>query len=89
MNIANKVGVDKCTIFSQDISQKSSQLLRLNLTLNNLVHSLPNIIEGNTLTNPAHVDKKNELKKFDIIVSNPPFKLNFSEYRNQLLKDII
>ena len=88
MNIANKVGVDKCTIFSQDISQKSSQLLRLNLTLNNLVHSLPNIIEGNTLTNPAHVDKKNELKKFDIIVSNPPFKLNFSEYRNQLLKDI-
>lgn len=88
MNIANKVGVDKCTIFSQDISQKSSQLLRLNLTLNNLVHSLPNIIEGNTLTNPAHIDKKNELKKFDIIVSNPPFKLNFSEYRNQLLKDI-
>lgn len=88
MNVANKIGVDKCTIFSQDISQKSSQLLRLNLTLNNLVHSLPNVIEGNTLTNPAHLDKrKYELKKFDIIVSNPPFKLNFSEYRNQLLKD--
>ena len=37
MNLAHAIGEDKCTIYSQDISQKSSNLLRLNLILNNLV----------------------------------------------------
>ena len=39
MNLAHQIGEDKCTIYSQDISQKSSGLLRLNLILNNLVLS--------------------------------------------------
>ncbi|WP_260563690.1 N-6 DNA methylase [Alteromonas sp. KS69] len=39
MNLAHQIGEDKCTIYSQDISQKSSSLLRLNLVLNDLVHS--------------------------------------------------
>ncbi len=84
MNLANVIGEDKCTIFSQDISQKSSQLLRLNLILNNLTHSLPNIIQGNTMLSPYHKDKNNNLKKFDYIVSNPPFKTDFSDYRNDI-----
>ncbi len=84
MNLAHAIGEDKCTIYSQDISQKSSSLLRLNLILNNLVHSIQNIIQGNTLTDPYHKDKNGSLQKFDYIVSNPPFKLDFSEYREQL-----
>lgn len=36
MNIAHAIGEQRCSIFSQDISQKSSSLLRLNLILNNL-----------------------------------------------------
>ena len=84
MNLAYSIGTDKCTIYSQDISQKSSQLLRLNLILNNLVHSMPNIVQGNTILNPYHLDNKGNLKKFDYIVSNPPFKLDFSEYRDEL-----
>lgn len=83
MSLAHAIGEDKCTIYSQDISQKSSTMLRLNLILNNLVHSISNIIQGNTLTNPEHKDGNN-LKKFDYIVSNPPFKLDFSEYRVDL-----
>ena len=83
MNLAHVIGEQRCTIFSQDISQKSSSLLRLNLILNNLVHSIPNIIQGNTLTHPYHRDGK-ALKKFDYIVSNPPFKMDFSDFRNEL-----
>ena len=83
MNIAHAIGEDRCTIFSQDISQKSSSLLRLNLILNNLVHSIQNIIQGNTLLNPYHKDGK-ALAKFDYIVSNPPFKMDFSDFRNDL-----
>lgn len=75
--LANKIGTDRCTIYSQDISQKSTQFLRINLILNKLVHSLPNVIEGNTLTHPEHTDGE-DLMKFDYIVSNPPFNMDFS-----------
>ncbi len=86
--LAHQIGENKCTIYSQDISQKSSEFLRLNLILNNLVHSLHNVIKGNTLTNPYHVnDAKNDLKKFDYIVSNPPFKMDFSDDRETLASD--
>lgn len=74
MNIAHKIGPDKCTIYSQDLSQKSSNLLRLNLILNNLSHSIDHIVQGNTIKEPKHITSK-----FDYIVSNPPFKLDFSE----------
>jgi type I restriction enzyme M protein len=86
--LAHQIGEDNCTIYTQDISQKSSELLRLNLILNNLVHSLGNVIHGDTLLNPAHLnEQKNGLKKFDYIVSNPPFKMDFSETRDKLTDD--
>ena len=83
MNLAHAIGEDRCTIYSQDISQKSSSLLRLNLILNNLVHSIQNVIQGNTILHPYHKEGTG-LKKFDYIVSNPPFKMDFSDYRNDL-----
>lgn len=79
MNLAHAIGEDRCTIYSQDISQKSSSMLRLNLILNNLVHSIQNIIQGNTLLMPYH-KVGDKLMTFDYIVSNPPFKLDFSDY---------
>jgi type I restriction enzyme M protein len=84
MNLAHQIGEEKCTIFSQDISQKSSNLLRLNLILNNLVHSIPNVIKGNTILEPYHKEASGKLKKFDFIVSNPPFKLDFSDWVKEL-----
>lgn len=83
MNVAHSIGENRCSIYTQDISQKSSNLLRLNLILNNLVHSIPNVIQGNTLLHPYHREGK-VLKKFDYIVSNPPFKMDFSDFRDEL-----
>lgn len=83
MNVAHAIGEDRCTVYTQDISQKSSNLLRLNLILNNLVRSIPNVIQGNTIQHPYHKDGE-KLKQFDYIVSNPPFKLDFSDYRDAL-----
>ena len=85
MNLAHAIGEDRCTLYTQDVSQKSSSLLRLNLILNNLVHSIPNVIQGDTILEPYHkADKGGGLRKFDFIVSNPPFKLDFSDYAKQL-----
>lgn len=84
--LANKIGTDKCSIYSQDISQKSTSFLRINLILNKLVHSLHNVVEGNTLTHPQHLDGDN-LMKFDFIVSNPPFKTDFSSSIENLKAD--
>ena len=77
--LAHQIGVDRCTIYTQDQSQKSTTMLRLNLILNNLVHSLPNVIQGDSLTNWGHM-KDGEMKEmFDYVVSNPPFNVDFSE----------
>ncbi|WP_120900261.1 N-6 DNA methylase [Helicobacter pylori] len=79
MALAHQIGTDSCTLYAQDISQKSLRMLKLNLILNDLTHSLRYAIEGNTLINPYHSkdDHGNEIK-MDFIVSNPPFKLDFS-----------
>ena len=84
MNLAHQIGENKCTLYSQDISQKSSGLLRLNLILNDLVHSIHNIIKGNTILDPYHKQENGALQQFDYIVSNPPFKLDFSDFSAEL-----
>ena len=82
---AHAIGEDKCTIYTQDISQKSNEFLRLNLILNNLVHSLPNVVHDDSLTSPRHLNaRKDNIATFDYIVSNPPFNMDFSDTRDQL-----
>lgn len=83
MSIAHQIGEENCTIYSEDISQKSSNMLRLNLVLNNLTHSIPNIIKTNTIAQPYYLETK-----FDYIVSNPPFKLDFSDFHADLDKEV-
>ncbi len=86
MALAHAIGEGRCSIWSQDISQKSSSLLRLNLVLNKLVHSIPNVIQGNTILSPVHKEGK-ALRQFDYVVSNPPFKMDFSDFRDELDSD--
>lgn len=83
MHLAQAIGDDKCFIYSQDINAQSTSLLRINLILNNLVHSLQNIVQGNTIKDPFHKEN-NQLMKFDYIVANPPFKIDYSDWRDEL-----
>ena len=83
--LAHQIGEGNCTIYTQDISSKSNEFLRLNLILNNLVHSLGNVVHDDTLVAPRHLNaQKNGLAKFDYIVSNPPFNMDFSDNREKL-----
>jgi type I restriction enzyme M protein len=85
MALAHQIGEDKCTIYSQDISQRSNKMLKLNLILNNLVSSLDHAIQGDTLVSPYHKsDDKQKLRQFDYVVSNPPFNMDFSDTREKI-----
>ena len=81
-------GMNRAVVYTQDISAKSSRFLRLNLMLNGLMESLPNVIQGDTLLNPSHYNEKDDqdsgLKKWDYQTINPPFKMDFSTTRNAI-----
>lgn len=85
MALAHEIGEDKCTIFAQDISQKSNKMLKLNLILNSLITSLDHAVQGDTLVEPYHrSDDGSSLRQFDFVVSNPPFKMDFSDTQEAL-----
>lgn len=85
MALSHQIGEDKCSIFAQDISQKSNKMLKLNLILNGLVSSLDQVVQGDTLVSPFHrSDDDKCLRQFDYIVSNPPFKMDFSDTKTKL-----
>lgn len=85
MALSHQIGEDRCTIFAQDISQRSNKMLKLNLILNGLVSSLDHAIQGDTLVEPYHKSNDGkDLRQFDYVVSNPPFKMDFSESKTKL-----
>lgn len=92
LHLANELGKDgdygRAIVYTQDISQKSSRFLRINLLLNGLTESLNHAIQGDTLLKPAHFKIDGEdtsgLKQFDYVVANPPFKLDFSSTRDSI-----
>ena len=87
MALSHQIGEDRCTIFAQDISQRSNKMLKLNLLLNGLVSSLDHAVQGDTLLEPYHKsDDGKSLKQFDYVVSNPPFKMDFSDTRDDIEK---
>lgn len=86
--LGQEKGTNKALVYTQDISQKSSRFLRINLLLNGLTESLHNIRKGDTLLNPAHfqveTNPSSGLRRYDYIVSNPPFKMDFSDTRDSI-----
>ena len=92
LHLANELGKgkfgNKARIYTQDISQKSSRFLRINMMLNGLTESLGNIVRGDTLLSPAHYvvkdDPSSGHRKYDYASINPPFKMDFSSTRNEI-----
>lgn len=85
MALSHQIGKEHCKIFAQDISQKSNKMLKLNLILNDLATSLDYAVQGDTLINPYHkTDEGQSLRQFDYVVSNPPFRMDFSDTREKI-----
>lgn len=70
--------------YGQEINFTSYNLARINMILHNVECKNFNIFNGNTLLNPAFRDDK----PFDVIVSNPPYSIQWIGDKNkELIKD--
>ncbi len=68
---------DYISLFGQDENGNAWTICRLNMILHNIKNS--DIEQGDTLLNPAHLDEDNELRRFQYILSNPPFSQDYKK----------
>ena len=59
-------------LYGQEINLITSSIARMNMFLHGIEEF--SILRGNTLADPAFIDK-DELKKFDVILANPPYSI--------------
>lgn len=74
--------VDSLGLYGQDINMLTYAICKMNLILHDISSS--NIYLGDTLLSPFNIDG-DKIKKFDRILSNPPFNLRIREMNNDLL----
>ena len=67
--------------YGQEINLTTYNLCRINMFLHDVNYEKFNIIHGDTLTDPAHLDDE----PFDAIVSNPPYSIRWDGDANPLL----
>lgn len=59
-------------VYGQEVSSATASIAKMNMMLHGVGD--PNILVGDTLRNPKHLED-GQLKKFDAIEANPPFSL--------------
>ncbi|MCW3105712.1 MAG: methylase [Segetibacter sp.] len=64
------------SLYGQEKSGTVWGLSKMNMLFHGVYDS--NIVNGDTLMNPLHIDN-GELKTFDIVIANPPFSQNYSK----------
>lgn len=77
------LGIDNVTngFYGQELNPTTYNLCRMNMFLHNVPFDKFNILEGNTLINPLH----DLNKKFEVIVSNPPYSKKWEGKNNPIL----
>ena len=73
--------VEVGALYGQELNRTTYNLARMNMILHGIPYQRFDIQQENTLTHPKHMDKK-----FEAIVANPPFSLQWSAHPD-LLED--
>ena len=74
IKVNKEIGRENCTIYGQEKNSQTFALCRMNMYLHEIGDEAK-IEWGDTIKEPKFTDK-GELRKFDIVVANPPFSLD-------------
>lgn len=74
IRVAREVGSDDYSLFGQEVNGQTWALCKMNMFLHEIDSA--KIEWGDTLNNPKHVESERQIKKFDVVVANPPFSLD-------------
>ncbi|MCQ2964351.1 MAG: type I restriction-modification system subunit M [archaeon] len=66
LNVGKEANVN--SYYGQELNPSNYNLSRMNMLIHNINYKNFNIVQGDSLSSPAHLDKR-----FEVIVSQPPF----------------
>ncbi len=69
----------RLSFHGQELSGTTWSLCKMNMLFHDIFDA--EILQGDTIANPLHVEN-GELKRFDIVIANPPFSANYSDIKN-------
>ncbi|MDP8207636.1 MAG: class I SAM-dependent DNA methyltransferase [Candidatus Electryonea clarkiae] len=64
------------SLFGQDDNGGTWAICKMNMILHGILST--DIRQGDTIQEPLHLDRNNELKRFDRVIANPPFSQNYT-----------
>ncbi|AKG43867.1 Type I restriction-modification system, M subunit [Streptomyces xiamenensis] len=64
-------------LFGQEVNSATWSTARLNLLLHGITDS--SVLRGDTLVNPLHTLEDGHLRRFDCVLTNPPFSMNYAK----------
>ena len=71
--------VSKMSFYGQELNGTTWSLCKMNMLFHDIYDS--EILQGDTIADPQHIEN-GELKRFDMVIANPPFSANYSDIKN-------
>ncbi|MDA3865554.1 MAG: type I restriction-modification system subunit M [Salinivirgaceae bacterium] len=69
----------RLSFYGQELNGTTWSLCKMNMLFHDIFDA--EILQGDTIAEPLHVDQ-GELKRFDMVIANPPFSADYSDIKN-------
>ncbi len=69
----------RLSFYGQELNGTTWSLCKMNMLFHDIYDA--EILQGDTIAEPLHIDQ-GELKRFDMVIANPPFSADYSDIKN-------
>lgn len=69
----------RLSFYGQELNGTTWSLCKMNMLFHDIFDA--EILQGDTIAEPLHIDN-GELKRFDMVIANPPFSADYSDIKN-------